>query len=482
MPNGGSDCCATCWFNAANRGAAGHGKGDPAIEPACEIRQLRIEAQFHTYCANHPMRIRERVTIPIGPVWVDQGRGREISSASPDTPQIRAYLLQRLASIGRASRPEYPIGAPLDAVVIWQAGEFAERGAIAELQRIGRMVESLAPAAAAALAKISAASRPPAPAPTLQERVLGVLFGQAVGDALGLGAEFMSREDVQWHYPAGLTRYEQIFQDGHRRRWKPGAWTDDTEQMTMILDSLLELGRVDPRDIGRRFANWVFHAHGQGVGDTVYSVLKHPSFDADPHAAALAVWERSGRRNAANGGVMRSSVVGLWDFHDAAKVRANAETICKVTHFDPRCVASCVVVSLLVNALAKGRAPDASFLEEMRGIASEYDERAGEPFALAAQRNIRALRLDDEQAAGYTLKALAAGLWALRHAPTFEDGLFRVIAEGGDADSNASVSGALLGARFGLAAIPRHLVEGLAGRRYLERAGAELLRRIGPAP
>ena len=32
---------------------------------------------------------------------------------------------------------------------------------------------------------------------------LGVIFGQAIGYALGLGIEFMSREDVSWNILIG---------------------------------------------------------------------------------------------------------------------------------------------------------------------------------------------------------------------------------------------------------------------------------------
>ena len=42
MPNGGSDCCATCWFNRKNRGEAGYdhvGAPEPAY---CEIREFDI--------------------------------------------------------------------------------------------------------------------------------------------------------------------------------------------------------------------------------------------------------------------------------------------------------------------------------------------------------------------------------------------------------------------------------------------------------
>lgn len=316
--------------------------------------------------------------------------------------------------------------------------------------------------------------------PCLAERVYGTLFGQAVGDALGLGTEFMSRKDVAWYYPEGLTRYEQIHQDAHRKRWKQGAWTDDTEQMTMILDSLLENGRVDVRDIGRRFYNWVFYARGEGVGNTVYAVLKHSSFTADPHEAARAIWEASGRDAAANGAVMRTSVMGLWDFEDPASVRANAAAVCKVTHFDPRCVASCVAVSLLVNALVHGRPVSGALFAEVRGVAELHDPRVADAFERAASPDIATLALDEAQSIGYTLKPLAAGLWALSHSPDFEQGLLRVIGCGGDADSNAAVAGALLGARDGLRAIPERLLRGLLTSRYLARVAGELLARIAP--
>ena len=67
------------------------------------------------------------------------------------------------------------------------------------------------------------------------DRCKGVIFGHAIGDALGLGAEFMPKATVTANYPNGLDRYSQIIQDPHRRRWAIGDWTDDTDQMLCIL-------------------------------------------------------------------------------------------------------------------------------------------------------------------------------------------------------------------------------------------------------
>lgn len=36
---------------------------------------------------------------------------------------------------------------------------------------------------------------------TIKNRMLGCLYGQAIGDALGLGSEFMSKDEVSKNYP-----------------------------------------------------------------------------------------------------------------------------------------------------------------------------------------------------------------------------------------------------------------------------------------
>ncbi|HEU5073140.1 MAG TPA: hypothetical protein VFU02_03190, partial [Polyangiaceae bacterium] len=100
MPNGGSDCCGTCWFNSKNAGEAGYRHARTAARAYCSIRNLAIEKPFYTYCANHPHRRPDRVAIPIGPVYTGDHNGfRVLWQPSPDTEEIRQHLLGLLRGI-----------------------------------------------------------------------------------------------------------------------------------------------------------------------------------------------------------------------------------------------------------------------------------------------------------------------------------------------------------------------------------------------
>lgn len=144
MPNGGSDCCGTCWFNRANGGRKGSGNHDRSIASHCEIRDLPIRDPFYTYCSNHPYRLDRREPIPIGPVFVADGHegGRKVWVESPDTEEIRQHLLRLLADPA-PTRDHYPFyGASILTLVARQLGEFRESRAIPILERIARDLES----------------------------------------------------------------------------------------------------------------------------------------------------------------------------------------------------------------------------------------------------------------------------------------------------------------------------------------------------
>lgn len=296
-----------------------------------------------------------------------------------------------------------------------------------------------------------------------KDKIYGTIFGQVIGDALGLGTEFMSKTEVREKYPDGLKEYSQIIKDYHRAKFQPGSWSDDTDMMLCIANAIIEDKGINLHTIARNFKQWVYAPETRGVGQTTLKVLSIAEYVEKPHQVAELIWRMTRTKNAANGSVMRTAIIGL----KKENVAQTAEDVCKLTHFDPRCVGSCVIVSEIINHLI-WHDEQLSYSQIMT-IGNKYDKSIAEYIDKAYYNGIESLELDEPSSIGYTLKALGSALWCLFHANDFEEGLLRVVNEGGDADTNAAVACAMLGAKFGYTSIPQKYTDGLTRKNDLIR-------------
>lgn len=294
-----------------------------------------------------------------------------------------------------------------------------------------------------------------------RNKVLGCLFGQAVGDALGMGAEFLDKEGVAKRYPNGLRHYDDIsYSIG--RGFRPGDYTDDTEMMESIVYSVNKEGKYDLMDIAQYFRRW-YEYGPKDCGLLTSRVLSNPLYRLDPLDVSRTTWEEENRNAAGNGGVMRTSVIGCFK----GDIEEMAAGVCRLTHYDPRCVGSSVIVSMAILQLIYNdhtMTPD-----EVIQLGRKYDESIEYYVHRAKDPDIACLMLDEKGKRGYTLKAMGAALWALWHPTDFTEGLVTIVNEGGDADTNGAPAGAVLGARFGYDAIPAEYTEGLNRYKDLKR-------------
>jgi ADP-ribosylglycohydrolase len=322
----------------------------------------------------------------------------------------------------------------------------------------------------------------PSPNP-VPDRAAGALLGHAIGDALGLGTEFLSRERVRAWYPDGLHDYAQIVRDGHRSKWRPGEATDDTGQMLALAGVLAALRPSLPAapsleaDLARALDAWL-RRDPRGVGKLTVRVLCDPRFTADPLGVAGAIHAKLGERAASNGSVMRLTPVGVVCWRAPHHAVALAARTSHVTHTDPRCVDACRVVSWAVARLTAGVRRE-EVLAELQAVAQLEETRAHVARARATPPGELGLdegtRYGEENRMGYVGLALAAGVSALAHAGSFEEGLLAVVHAGGDADTNGAVAGGILGAWCGAGSIPGRWLEGLADAEACRGLAAELV-------
>jgi len=330
------------------------------------------------------------------------------------------------------------------------------------------------------------------PGDVLVDKIKGLIYGQAIGDAIGLATEFMTKQECQEYYGkyASLS-YGVFHKDFHRSRWVPGDWTADTDQMILILEGMLASGgKVDVIDFAKRLKFWVRNGFpelgdlcGSGLGATVGSVVSQKDFETEPHACAVKVWEQMLKQGAANGAVMRTSILGVPSFHEVGTVVYNTRNICKATHPDPRCLASCVFVTTAIAMMLQGQPCDGDLMENAysmgcQEVTGEKDRQ--EYFLHTHAKSLQELQLD-MQPIGYTLKCLGSGVYCLKNGSNFKLAINELVMEGGDSDTNASVAGALLGCKFGFSQLPQDWLMGLHQKEWLNEKVDRLLGLLGLA-
>ncbi|KAG0340688.1 hypothetical protein BG004_006309, partial [Podila humilis] len=135
----------------------------------------------------------------------------------------------------------------------------------------------------------------------IRDRIRGCLLGNAVGDAYGLATEFMTKQSAAERYGNGPIQFGTetegypVWLDNHRYKWSRCDFTDDTDQMLLILQSLEHTkdGRLHPTHFAKALKEWSLIGFPElgtpprGIGYTVGSTLSHPDFRYNPHKAAF---------------------------------------------------------------------------------------------------------------------------------------------------------------------------------------------------
>lgn len=316
----------------------------------------------------------------------------------------------------------------------------------------------------------------------LRHAATGCLLGTAVGDALGLAGEGLSRR-----------RLLRLFPDVSRYHFCAGkGWcSDDTEHACMTAQAFLAAQQNRPAPDAAVFAHtlatklrWWLLGLPAGIGlATGRSIFK--------------LWlgwspEKSGVTSAGNGPAMRAPILGVLLGHDATQLAAFIRASTRMTHTDPKAEHGALAVAWAAHFAARARidtapfsAPDTAWAITTRlpPAAAELAAlitSAGTSVAAGASTGDYAAAIGCERGvSGYMLHTVPVALHAAwSHPLDLPAALGAAIRCGGDTDSVAAIVGGIVGARVGRTGIPAHLLDDLwewpRSVRWLERLGAML--------
>jgi ADP-ribosyl-[dinitrogen reductase] hydrolase len=185
------------------------------------------------------------------------------------------------------------------------------------------------------------------------------------------------------------------------------------------------------------------------VGNLTRRVLSRARDGADD-AARGYVEQRGPEVSAGNGSVMYCAPLGVAYANRPDELFEAAPALSAITHWDERCRTACLVVTLAVAALVRGEEPRDAVVRAVSAVGGR--EGAEELEELVDTAGLT--RPIDGPDQGFVFFTTGVALRTAAEAPPFEEGLRAVVALGGDTDTNAAVTGALLGAQHGRDALP----------------------------
>jgi ADP-ribosyl-[dinitrogen reductase] hydrolase len=292
-------------------------------------------------------------------------------------------------------------------------------------------------------------------AATRAGRGMGAMLGLAVGDALGVTLEFMSRAEIRRRFP-----------DGHREisgggpfGFKPGEWSDDTAMALAVARGIAEAPH-DPVDaVGRHFMTW-YDSSPPDIGGTCRTALEAFRRTGSWDQASAAVRRQLGDRAGGNGALMRTLPTALAYGTDTAP----AIRIAEMTHPHPDSCAAVAVYQRTVDGLLDGAAPREAVLIGLQE-AGPLSERLGGLFRLTEA---------EVKSTGYVVDTLEAALWCFLTTDSLEACIVRAVNLGDDADTVGAVAGGLAGAHYGPLAVPRRWSLALKHRDQLDDTAEQL--------
>lgn len=252
-----------------------------------------------------------------------------------------------------------------------------------------------------------------------RERLRSLLYGFAVGDALGVPYEFRDRDTFECSGMVGGGTWGQ----------PAGTWSDDTSMTLATCESIIECGGIDVEDMRRRFEAWAFEG--------AYTCEDSGRFDIGNTTIRALEMGRgmTAESSCGNGSLMRILPLALMPEVSNAQVFG----VSAITHAHKRCELECLGMVAYAHRVVDGDVPADNMVPR-----------------------------DKIESGGYVCDTSRAARWCLETSQSYGESVLKAVNLGGDTDTTAAITGGLAGLRWGYGAIPAEWVESLRGRDQIE--------------
>ena len=285
-------------------------------------------------------------------------------------------------------------------------------------------------------------------------------IGFAIGDALGVPAEFLPRKEL-----LKQPIIDMIGGGFHHR--EPGVWSDDTALMLANSHSLFMYG-FSPRKMAENMVSWMdygtFSATGEpfGLGNGIRKSLER-------FKAGFLPTEAGGRSTFenGNGALMRILPLAfyLYDCRSDKKRKKIIYDCCSITHYHELSKITCHFYVEFLIRLLKTRDFQKSYNETAKRFRKTTNRKE---FERLFSDELFLLRKSDINSGSFVISTLEAALWVIANTKNYEEAVLTAVNLGYDADTVSAISGGIAGILYEKEQIPKRWIDELKGKELLE--------------
>lgn len=282
----------------------------------------------------------------------------------------------------------------------------------------------------------------------------GALTGLAIGDALGAPWEFKNPTLVR------QANWKGDFVATPRSRLKAGQWTDDTKMALALSFALVDSAAFDPEVVASKYIGWYNSGDLRGIGNQTNTAISNMIMGEELNKCG-AIDNTIGYRDSrycGNGTVMRVAPIGIFlrDNIDEMIKAAAVDAILTHDHIDAvdSSVALCLAMQIqdpedLLKELSNHISTTGNVYTEIKRATELI---GNDPYTVGSM-----IKND-----GCAHRTIASALWcAWKYPDNFRDSVVEAVKMGGDADTRAAITGAIMGAKLGFDGIPKEYIKGV---------------------
>ena len=291
----------------------------------------------------------------------------------------------------------------------------------------------------------------------MNKTLKNILLGVAVGDALGVPYEFLSREQMGENPATDMVGYGTHFQP-------PGTWSDDTS-MTLCLAETIEEG-YSLEKLASKFIKWrneaYLTAHNEvfDIGITTNEAISRlENIMATDKNFEKLKYDSYEQENG-NGSLMR--ILPLLMVIKGKPIEEQFEFVWQnsaLTHRHIRAGMSCMIYLNFAEHLHNGldkfeayRNTKNDIKELWTDIDFPYEEQMF--FDRIIEDDIAKLKRNEIQSRGYVIHSLEASFWTFLNNDNYKNTVLTAVNLGNDTDTTSAIAGGLAGLYCGIEGIP----------------------------